>query len=59
MTAWQRFESIGEIVGGGDLIRFAAVPDRNWDPPFIRGDNRRLHVCFCQIGDWWKARPAA
>jgi hypothetical protein len=55
-----------------ELIRFGAVPYREWDPPFICGDNRRLRgttgwqprfstlsAGLCQTVDWWKARPAA
>ena len=48
VTMRQVMETVGEIVGGGDLIRFGAVPYREWDPPFICGDNRRLKA----VTDW-------
>jgi nucleoside-diphosphate-sugar epimerase len=35
-------ETIGELVGGKDLIRFGAVPYRQWEPMFICGDNHKL-----------------
>ena len=72
VTMRQVMETIGEIAGGGDLIRFGAVPYRDWDPPFICGDNRRLRAAadwqpryptlragLCQTVNWWKARLAA
>ena len=72
VTMRQVMETIGEITSEGDLIRFGALPYREWDPPFICGDNRRLRAVtgwqprypslaagLCQTVDWWKARPAA
>jgi nucleoside-diphosphate-sugar epimerase len=72
VTMRQVMETIGEIVGGGELIRFGAVPYRDWDPPFICGDNRRLlettdwqpryptlRAGLCQTVDWWKSRQSA
>jgi nucleoside-diphosphate-sugar epimerase len=72
VTMRQVMETIGEIAGGGELIRFGAVAYRDWDPPFICGDNRRLRETtdwqpryptlragLCQTVDWWKARQAA
>lgn len=42
ITMRQLMETIGEIVGGRDLIRFGAIPYRQWEPMFICGDNRML-----------------
>jgi nucleoside-diphosphate-sugar epimerase len=49
VTMRQVMETIGELVGRGDLIQFGAVPYREWDPPFICGDNRRLREQGCWI----------
>lgn len=35
-------ETIGEIIGGKDLINFGAIPYRQWDPMFICSDNQKL-----------------
>ncbi len=43
-------ENIGDIVGGKDLIRFGAIPYRQWEPMFICGNNSKLH----SLG--WKPR---
>ena len=42
VTMRRLMETLGEITGRGDLIRFGALPPRDWDPPFICGDTRRL-----------------
>jgi nucleoside-diphosphate-sugar epimerase len=39
-------ETIGDILGKKELIQFGALPQRQWEPPFICGDNRKL----CQLG---------
>lgn len=44
LTVRQLMETIGEITGRSDLIRFGALPYRNWEPPFICGDNQRLRA---------------
>jgi nucleoside-diphosphate-sugar epimerase len=49
VTMRQVMKTIGEITGGHDLIRFGALPYREWDPPFICGDNRRLREIGCWI----------
>jgi nucleoside-diphosphate-sugar epimerase len=36
------FETVGESIGRPELIRFGAIPYRDWDPPFLCGDNSRL-----------------
>lgn len=69
VTMRQVMETIGEVVGGSDLIRFGATPYREWDPPFICGDNRRLREAACwtprypnlrsglgQTVAWWRMR---
>jgi nucleoside-diphosphate-sugar epimerase len=35
-------EMIARIMGRDDLIQLGALPYRNWEPPFICGDNARL-----------------
>lgn len=71
VTMRQVMETVGDIVGGADRIRFGALPERAWDPPFICGDNRRLRAAtewrprhatlragLTETVGWWKARPA-
>jgi nucleoside-diphosphate-sugar epimerase len=53
VTLRQVMETIGEIVGNDELIRFGAIPYRDWDPPFICGDNRRLR----EAGGWTPKYP--
>jgi nucleoside-diphosphate-sugar epimerase len=43
-------EMIGDILEKRELIQFDALPKRNWEPPFICGDNRKLR----QLG--WHAK---
>ena len=38
----QLLETIGNLMGCGDLIKFGAQPYRDWEPPFICGNNIRL-----------------
>ena len=72
VTMRQVMEMVGEIVGGGELIDFGAVPYRGWDPPFICGDNRRLRAQtgwrphyptlragLLQTAAWWATRRDA
>jgi dTDP-6-deoxy-L-talose 4-dehydrogenase (NAD+) len=42
ITMRHLMETIGDIVGGKDLIRFGAIPYRQWEPMFICGDNHKL-----------------
>jgi len=53
VTMRQVMETVGELVGGADRIRFGALPERAWDPPFICGDNRRLRAAT----DWRPRYP--
>jgi len=50
VTIRQLLELIGSLIGNSDLIKFGALSYRDWDPPFICGDNRRLKA----LG--WKPR---
>jgi nucleoside-diphosphate-sugar epimerase len=38
----QLLETLGKLMNCTDLIQFGALPHRNWEPPFICGDNTRL-----------------
>jgi len=38
----QLLEIVGRLLTRGELIKFGALPDRPWDPPFICGENSRL-----------------
>jgi nucleoside-diphosphate-sugar epimerase len=38
----QLLETIGTLMGCMDLVQFGAMPYRNWEPPFICGNNMRL-----------------
>ncbi len=42
ITMRNLMEMIGDIAGGKDLIRFGAIPYRQWEPMFICGDNHKL-----------------
>ncbi len=42
ITMRNLMDTIGDIVGGTDLIRFGAIPYRQWEPMFICGDNHKL-----------------
>ncbi len=42
ITMRNLMETIGDIVGAKDLIRFGAIPYRQWEPMFICGDNHKL-----------------
>jgi nucleoside-diphosphate-sugar epimerase len=68
-TMRQVMETIGEITGRTDLIRFGELPYRDWEPRFICGDNLRLRsetewqpryptlrAGLSQTVEWWKAR---
>jgi nucleoside-diphosphate-sugar epimerase len=67
-TVRSMMETVGEIVRRADLIRFGALPYRDWEPMFICGDNRRLiestgWVPRCGLKEglretvnWWRER---
>ena len=42
ITIRQLMETIGDQLGGRDLIDFGAAPPRAWEPKFIAGDTARL-----------------
>jgi nucleoside-diphosphate-sugar epimerase len=69
VTMRQVMETVGEITGRPDLIRFGELPYRDWEPRFICGDSRRLRSetgwkpqyptlrsGLLQTMEWWKAR---
>lgn len=58
-------EMIGDILGQKDLIRFGTLAQRQWEPPFICGDNQKLrelgwqpqyslHDGLMATTTWWK-----
>lgn len=60
-------ETVGEILGCADRIRFGEAPDREWEPRFICGDNSRLKETHWepkiplrqgleQTVRWWRER---
>lgn len=70
VTIRQLMETVGELLGGSHLIRFGALPYREWDPRFMCGDNQRLRGLgwvprYClqsglqQTIDWWRSRTPA
>ncbi len=62
-------QTLGELLGGQDLIRLGALPNREWDPMFVGGDNRRLRSeahwspryqlrdGLSATVEWWKRQP--
>jgi nucleoside-diphosphate-sugar epimerase len=44
ITIRQLMETIGDRLGGRDLIAFGAAPSRAWEPKFIAGDAARLRA---------------
>jgi UDP-glucuronate decarboxylase len=66
VTIRHLLETIGILTGRGDLLQFGRVPHRDWDPPFICGDSRRLrqigwrprytlHAGLAHTVDWWQS----
>ncbi len=64
VTIRQLLESIGNLIGRAELIQFGAQPYRDWEPPFVCGDNRRLKELgwrqryslatgLQQVYEWW------
>lgn len=50
VTIRQLLELMDNLIGNNNLIKYGALPYRDWDPPFICGDNRLLR----NLG--WKPR---
>ena len=44
VTMRQLMTTVGNVLGCTELIRFGALPYRDWEPMFICGDNRRLRA---------------
>lgn len=69
VTMRQLMETAGEIVGRPELIRFGEVPYRDWEPPFICGDSRKLRALgwkprydlkegLASVVEWWRRQDA-
>jgi UDP-glucuronate decarboxylase len=67
VTVRRVIETIAEMLGRSDKVRFGAVAARNWDPPYICGDNTRLvragwsprydlRTGLAQTIEWWRSR---
>lgn len=65
VTIRQLLETIAGLVGRADLTQFGALAYRDWEPPFICGDNNRLKQLgwrpeytlsqgLSQTIKWWK-----
>lgn len=70
VTIRQLLETVADLVGGRELVRFGEVPYRPWDPMFVCGDNRKLRGEGWSAGytlrqgleqtvDWWRWRLQA
>lgn len=58
--------SLVDLLGQPELIRMGALPSRDWDPPYVCGDNQRLRTeadwapgyalrdGLAQTISWWK-----
>ncbi|MBC8074567.1 MAG: NAD(P)-dependent oxidoreductase [Chloroflexales bacterium] len=60
-------ETAASVVGKAGLIQFGVLPPRQWDPPFICGDSRKLQALgwqpryslrrgLAQTVGWWQQR---
>jgi nucleoside-diphosphate-sugar epimerase len=59
-------QTLGELLGRSELIRLGALPNREWDPMYVSGDNQRLRTeahwspryslreGLAQTIEWWK-----
>lgn len=59
-------QTLGELLGRPELIRRGALPNRDWDPLYVCGDNHRLRTeghwspryqlreGLAQTIEWWK-----
>jgi nucleoside-diphosphate-sugar epimerase len=45
-------ELVAGLLGGEGRVRFGALPDRDWEPKFICGDNTRL------LNTGWRAETS-
>jgi nucleoside-diphosphate-sugar epimerase len=66
ITIRQLLQTVGRLMGSEELIEFDATSCREWEPPFICGDNHKLKALGWQPGctieqglsetiEWWKA----
>ena len=37
-------QTLGDLLGRPELIRLGAFPNREWDPPYVCGDNHKLRT---------------
>lgn len=44
VTIARLMQTLGELLGRPELIRPGAFPNRDWDPMYVCGDNRRLQT---------------
>jgi nucleoside-diphosphate-sugar epimerase len=59
-------QTLGDLLGRPELIRLGAYPNREWDPPYVCGDNHKLRTQarwsrrytlkegLADTIDWWK-----
>lgn len=61
-------QMVGDEMGKADLIRFGAQPRRDWEPPFISGDNAKMRSLGWRPGrdladglretiEYWRQKP--
>lgn len=44
VTIARLMQTLGDLLGRPELIRLGAFPNREWDPPYVCGDNHRLRT---------------
>jgi nucleoside-diphosphate-sugar epimerase len=66
VTIADLMRTLGELLGRPELIRLGALPNREWDPDYVSGDNQRLRTeahwkpryalrdGLTQTISWWK-----
>lgn len=66
VTIADLMRTLGELLGRPELIRLGALPNREWDPAYVCGDNQRLRTeanwepryelrdGLAQTIAWWK-----
>jgi nucleoside-diphosphate-sugar epimerase len=71
VTVGRLMTTLGAMLGRPELIRLGALPDRDWEPPYICGDSSRLRQAtgwsprygldagLQDTLDWWSRMPAS
>jgi nucleoside-diphosphate-sugar epimerase len=66
VTIADLMRTLGELLGRPELIRLGALPNREWDPAYVCGDNQRLRTeahwapryalrdGLANTVEWWK-----